>query len=139
MEENYYEVIVVGAGMAGIGASRILTEHQVPHLVLESRDRIGGRVYSQPFAGSLVELGASFVHSPEHPSNMIARYIEKNNINTIDTHDDKNDLYYYEGQGHLTDHNLISKVIKLESQLVNCIEDACEEDEETDRPLAVAI
>ena len=39
-----YEVIVIGAGLAGIGASKVLTDNQIPHLMIEGRSRIGGRV-----------------------------------------------------------------------------------------------
>ena len=43
MEENY-EVIVIGAGMSGIGASQILAEKKIGHVILEGRGRVGGRV-----------------------------------------------------------------------------------------------
>ena len=51
METNTYEVIVIGAGISGIGASKTLTERGVPHLIIESRDRIGGRIASEYFDG----------------------------------------------------------------------------------------
>ena len=47
MENNCYEVIVIGAGISGIGASKTLTENNVPHLIIEARDRIGGRICSE--------------------------------------------------------------------------------------------
>lgn len=34
MENDLYEVIVIGAGMSGIGASKKLTEKGIPHLML---------------------------------------------------------------------------------------------------------
>jgi len=46
MENDSYEVIIVGAGISGIGASKCLTEQGIPHLLIESRDRIGGRITS---------------------------------------------------------------------------------------------
>jgi len=36
--------VIIGAGSAGLGASYSLTQHKVEHLILESRDRIGGRI-----------------------------------------------------------------------------------------------
>ena len=64
LEENY-EVIVIGAGMSGIGASQILAEKKIGHVILEGRGRVGGRVAEGYFEGVKVDLGASFVHSPK--------------------------------------------------------------------------
>jgi protoporphyrinogen oxidase len=46
-----YDVIIVGAGMAGLSAAyRILTRRpDTKLLILESRERIGGRIWSIPF------------------------------------------------------------------------------------------
>jgi monoamine oxidase len=55
--EGDWEVIILGAGMAGIGASSLLTKQKVPHLMLESRDRVGGRVFSSQFDGVTIEEG----------------------------------------------------------------------------------
>ena len=46
-ELTVYDVIVVGAGMAGVSAARRLSDLGVANvLVLEARDRVGGRTYS---------------------------------------------------------------------------------------------
>ncbi len=55
-------VIVVGAGMAGLVAARALAERGASVVVLEGRDRVGGRVFSRKADGASVELGAEFVH-----------------------------------------------------------------------------
>lgn len=57
------DVIVVGAGAAGLAAARRLTKESRRVAVIEARDRAGGRVW--PFAavpGSWAELGAEFIH-----------------------------------------------------------------------------
>ena len=61
------DVIVAGAGFAGLRAARDLAESGRSVIVLEARDRLGGRTWTRPFAGSgpLVEIGGSWF-APEH-------------------------------------------------------------------------
>jgi monoamine oxidase len=59
-EEN--DVVVVGAGMAGLTAARGLAEVGLKVLVLEAQDRIGGRILTQHVGGEAIELGAEFIH-----------------------------------------------------------------------------
>ena len=54
-------VIVVGAGFAGLAAADALTRAGAEVEVLEARDRVGGRVWSVPFGGAVVERGAEFI------------------------------------------------------------------------------
>ena len=49
-QERQYDVIIIGAGISGLAAARKLQEDladDVSFLVLEARDRIGGRTYTQ--------------------------------------------------------------------------------------------
>src|SRR5260370_38306679 len=55
-------VLVVGAGMAGLGAARSLADAGWPVRVIEARDRIGGRVYTNRDWGAPLEMGASWIH-----------------------------------------------------------------------------
>lgn len=57
-------VIVIGAGMAGLTAARVLHDAGVDVTVLEARDRIGGRAYTPLVGGAPVDLGASWIHGP---------------------------------------------------------------------------
>jgi monoamine oxidase len=68
-------MIIIGAGISGIGASRTLSKQGVSHLILESRDRFGGRIYPNNFAGCNVEIGATFVHCPKQHNNLISKYL----------------------------------------------------------------
>lgn len=63
MYNDQYEVIVIGGGASGIGAAVTLQQHNIPYIVLEGRDRIGGRVYSESIDGVEMDLGACWVHS----------------------------------------------------------------------------
>jgi len=58
------EALVLGAGAAGLRAGAELLRKRVKVLVVEARDRIGGRVHSieDRELGRVVELGAEFVH-----------------------------------------------------------------------------
>jgi monoamine oxidase len=55
------KTIVVGAGFAGLAAADELRMAGAEVVVLEARDRVGGRVWSVPFAGARIERGAEFV------------------------------------------------------------------------------
>ena len=58
------DVIVIGAGIAGLAAARTLAEAGQRVALIEARDRAGGRILTVPAAdgGLPVELGAEFVH-----------------------------------------------------------------------------
>lgn len=57
------DVIVVGAGVAGLAAARDLARTGLRVVILEARSRVGGRIFTQRPAGSSpIELGPEFVH-----------------------------------------------------------------------------
>lgn len=56
------EVIVIGAGMAGLAAARQLADWDYDVIVLEARDRIGGRTWTDHSLGLPLDLGASWIH-----------------------------------------------------------------------------
>jgi monoamine oxidase len=59
---DHKSVLIVGAGMAGLAAARSLADAGWPVRVIEARDRIGGRVYTNRDWGVPLEMGASWVH-----------------------------------------------------------------------------
>ncbi len=57
-----FDTIVVGAGVAGLTAARLLAQEGRRVVVLEARDRVGGRVTTDRSGGQITDLGASWIH-----------------------------------------------------------------------------
>src|SRR4051812_25919721 len=71
MQEHDADVIIIGAGVAGLACAEVLSEAGISVLILEARDRIGGRILTHYDEKNSfpIELGAEFVHG-EHPELM---------------------------------------------------------------------
>lgn len=68
------DVAVIGAGIAGLTAARVLAAAQISVILLEARERVGGRILTARTAhGSSVELGAEFVHGKPKPTLELAQ------------------------------------------------------------------
>lgn len=63
------EILIIGAGAAGLSAARELSAAGAQVNVLEARERVGGRVYTMHEGSPVlpIELGAEFVHG-KHPA-----------------------------------------------------------------------
>ncbi|MDR3463374.1 MAG: FAD-dependent oxidoreductase, partial [Beijerinckiaceae bacterium] len=58
------EVVVIGAGAAGLAAGRELRRRGVSFVILEARDRVGGRAWTVPHgAAAPLDLGCEWLHS----------------------------------------------------------------------------
>jgi monoamine oxidase len=63
------DVLVIGAGLAGLGAATALREHGLAAIVLEAADRIGGRAWTanpEQLGGAWFDMGAVWLHAAEH-------------------------------------------------------------------------
>ncbi|MBJ7437999.1 MAG: FAD-dependent oxidoreductase [Sphingopyxis sp.] len=94
---NAFDAIIVGAGFAGLTAARELKQHGYRVLVLEARDRIGGRTYTGEVAGKPHDLGGTWVHWLQpHVWAEITRYgVELE----VSPNGDADDLVYLDLQG----------------------------------------
>lgn len=81
--QRKYEVIVIGAGISGLTAARDLGIDGYDVLVLEARDRIGGRIWTSRELGLPIDLGASWIHGFE--DNPIARLARRHHIEILRT------------------------------------------------------
>lgn len=78
------DVAVLGAGAAGLSAARVLAEAGRSVLILEARDRIGGRILTvgDPVLPLPVELGAEFIHGSAPETFELLR---RSGLSAIDT------------------------------------------------------
>src|SRR5436190_18910576 len=72
---NDADVIVIGAGAAGLTAAADLSRAGVRVMILEARDRIGGRIHTlrDPSFPMPVELGAEYIHGDSSEAFRLAR------------------------------------------------------------------
>lgn len=94
--ERQTDVVIVGAGLAGLSAARKLTEAGVSVFVLEARDRVGGRVCTRPASdGTPLDLGAQWIGPTQH---RIAAFAEAAGVTTFPTYVDGLNIEYRNGQ-----------------------------------------
>ena len=83
-------MVVVGAGFAGLAAARAVVASGAEAIVLEARDRVGGRVVNEPIGdGKVVEMGGQWVGPGQ---DLIARLAGELGVETFPTHTDGDNL-----------------------------------------------
>lgn len=117
MKSTSPSVIVIGAGFAGITAARTLHDASFQVTLLESRNRIGGRVHTDYSFGFPIDLGASWLHGVGK-ENPLASVIGRLGLPLYRTSGDNSVLYdhdlesyaLYDIDGSQVPQDLVSKV-----------------------------
>jgi monoamine oxidase len=90
------DVVVVGAGLAGLTAARDLAALGRSVIVLEARDRVGGRVVSWPAGdGQVVEMGGQYVGPGQDRILALAAELD---VATFPTYDDGAKVLHFNGR-----------------------------------------
>ena len=89
------DVVVVGAGFAGLSAARELVRLGYDVVVLEGRDRVGGRSSTTTIAGTPVDLGGTFVGPTQDAVIELAREL---GCETVPTHSRGKNLIRWRGK-----------------------------------------
>jgi monoamine oxidase len=91
MQRREADVAVVGAGLAGLVAARELTAAGREVVVLEARDRVGGRVLNEAIGdGKVVELGGQWVGPTQ---DRVLALIEELGLETFPTHTEGENVF----------------------------------------------
>ncbi|MEX2296207.1 MAG: NAD(P)/FAD-dependent oxidoreductase [Dongiaceae bacterium] len=86
------DVVIVGAGAAGLAAARILAERGVSFVILESKGRVGGRAFTDTSSfGVPFDHGAAWIHQADH--NPLTPMAHRNGY-TLVAHDDNGEQLF---------------------------------------------
>jgi monoamine oxidase len=96
------KIIIIGAGISGLSAAKELIQHGIDVIILEARERIGGRIWKADNFDIPIDLGASWIHQMNgNPLTKIANELKLHIDSTCNpylTAEGSFELYDYDGQ-----------------------------------------
>jgi monoamine oxidase len=112
------DVIVIGAGIAGLAAARELQSKNLRVLILEARDRLGGRIWTNRKLNMPLDLGASWIHGVQN--NPIMQLAQQFGIQTLVT--DYDAIAVYNSDGKRLSESELTRVNATFSKIMQGIE-----------------
>lgn len=111
MASNSPKIVIIGAGAAGIAAASRLFENGIKDLIiLEAENRIGGRIHSVDFYGSMVDLGAQWCHGQKN--NIVYDLVKE--LNVISTsYNNYADFTFYLSNGRIVDKTITDRLLAI--------------------------
>ncbi|KAI3356548.1 hypothetical protein L3Q82_017228 [Scortum barcoo] len=95
---NTYDVIVVGGGISGLSAAKLLRSSGLNPVVLEARDRVGGRTFTvQNKETKWVDLGGAYIGPTQ---NRILRLAKEYGVKTYKVNEEENLVHYVNGKSY---------------------------------------
>jgi monoamine oxidase len=96
MDEFDADVVIVGAGLAGLTAAREVQRKGATALVLEARDRVGGRTLNHPIGdGKIVEVGGQWIGPGQDRMKRLAKEM---GVDTFPTHASGKNVIEFNGK-----------------------------------------
>ncbi|KAM9487174.1 amine oxidase [flavin-containing] [Clarias gariepinus] len=98
MAANTYDVIVIGGGISGLSAAKLLMKNGLNPVVLEARDRVGGRTYTvQNKHAKWVDLGGAYIGPTQ---NRILRLAKEYGVQTYKVNEEESLVHYVNGKSY---------------------------------------
>ncbi|HEY9666370.1 MAG TPA: FAD-dependent oxidoreductase [Coleofasciculaceae cyanobacterium] len=125
------DILIIGAGIAGLAAARHLVKQGFDVTILEGRDRMGGRIYTDRTMGLPIDLGASWIHGIK--KNPIGKLVRDFKIHVVPTDFDNIQIYGTDGKPLSN-----KKVDRGESLYKNLIHEAKSLSENLDKNISIS-
>lgn len=136
MERIDTDVVIVGAGAAGLTAATKLVKAGKSVVVLEARDRVGGRLWTDDIDGAMLEIGGQWV-SPDQDA--LIETLDELGLETYSRYREGRNIYIaQDGERRLFEGEIFPVPAKTENEILGLIDklDALVAEIDPDQPWA---